>query len=464
MSPAGMLPLLWAQAAPGSTSPPPGPSPVQDADSLVAITLRRWCSSLTLTSPELTPSPVVIVAVAAGVFALFLLAVVAQGPGRAFRQFFDVPGNIRLVAQSIRRVQRSARLIAALLGSTVLVWSAHQMITYNRYDRLDELVLLRKLRSIGEMAFDHGALAALTPLRDLMGLGDNLVLLVAAAVLVFKLSADRWSDPTRGRQAGANVAPIPAWATLCWGGAWVFALYRLADSLVDPGGTPLGGCIVLEAGVLPPLMLMVDGLLLAWVVVELRDSNLGAYGDAGVNVPGILALLPGAMLACLLALPARYAATAVWLLTLHVPQFVVATGLVVLIKGWGLIILQAVAWPFLGMAGGLVWGRGGLGSTLRGYGRLLRAEGGRLAAVALLAAALSGGLSAVAYLVLMTFPASTWLLTAADAYAHYATLPVGLVLLAAMVELGERALPVAALAAAGSTRKAEAMAGAAVGG
>jgi hypothetical protein len=55
--------------------------------------------------------------------------------------------------------------------------------------------------------------------------------------------------------------------------------------------------------------------------------------------------------------------------------------------------------------------------------------------------------AALAYLMLLSLPASTWVLAAADGYAHFATLPVGLLLLSAMVELSERALPTAALAA-----------------
>ena len=49
----------------------------------------------------------------------------------------------------------------------------------------------------------------------------------------------------------------------------------------------------------------------------------------------------------------------------------------------------------------------------------------------------------VAYLLVLSLPTSTWALAAADSYAHYGTLPVGLVLLAALVELGERSLPMA---------------------
>ena len=49
----------------------------------------------------------------------------------------------------------------------------------------------------------------------------------------------------------------------------------------------------------------------------------------------------------------------------------------------------------------------------------------------------------MAYLLVLSLPYSTWALAAADSYAHYGTLPVGLVLLAALVELGERSLPMA---------------------
>ena len=63
-----------------------------------------------------------------------------------------------------------------------------------------------------------------------------------------------------------------------------------------------------------------------------------------------------------------------------------------------------------------------------------------------LAGLAAGGGAALAYLMVLSLPASTWVLAAADGYAHYATLPVGLLLLAALVELGERTRPTATLA------------------
>jgi hypothetical protein len=45
----------------------------------------------------------------------------------------------------------------------------------------------------------------------------------------------------------------------------------------------------------------------------------------------------------------------------------------------------------------------------------------------------------------LLLPAQAWVLPAADSYAHYATLPVGLWTLAALIELAERSLPSASL-------------------
>ena len=81
-----------------------------------------------------------------------------------------------------------------------------------------------------------------------------------------------------------------------------------------------------------------------------------------------------------------------------------------------------------GLVGVAAWGPGRIGPTLRLGPALLRIAGGRLAA-ALALAGLAGGLaSAGAYLAVLALPRQPWVLAAADSYAHYATLVVGLVL------------------------------------
>jgi hypothetical protein len=62
-----------------------------------------------------------------------------------------------------------------------------------------------------------------------------------------------------------------------------------------------------------------------------------------------------------------------------------------------------------------------------------------------LAGVAAGAISALAYLVVLSLPISTWALAAADSYAHYGTIPVGLILASSLIELGERSLPLATL-------------------
>jgi hypothetical protein len=83
--------------------------------------------------------------------------------------------------------------------------------------------------------------------------------------------------------------------------------------------------------------------------------------------------------------------------------------------------------------------------AVRGYLRLISAEGGHLLALLILAGLTAGSLSSLAYLLVLALPSQSWVLAAADGYSHYATLPIGLLMLAAFVELGERSLPTATL-------------------
>ena len=218
---------------------------------------------------------------------------------------------------------------------------------------------------------------------------------------------------------------------------------------------PVGGCMVAEAVVIPLLMLASDGILLAWILAELRDVSLGDTGNDKLQPMAAVALLPGAVAACLLAMPARYLATAILLGSYYLPDSVARTSVGALLRwqlGRGLADIQGVAILMLGLAGGVAWSRGTIEGALRGYVRMVAVEGGHLVALLALAGVFAGALSALAYTLVLSLPASPWALAVADGYAHYATLPVGLLTVAALVELGERALPTAALAEADPMR------------
>jgi hypothetical protein len=93
------------------------------------------------------------------------------------------------------------------------------------------------------------------------------------------------------------------------------------------------------------------------------------------------------------------------------------------------------------MAGVVAWGSGRVLEVFADFFGLLRAEGGRLVAMLGLTGLIAGAGTGVVYAVVLSLPAQPWVLAAADSYAHFFTLPVGLVGLAALVELGGRALP-----------------------
>lgn len=441
---------LWAQVAPAG-SPATGDTTAAD---LSLLALRRWCGSLTLSPADADPRIHGLLAWLTGLLLLALAMTALQGPRRAGRQFLDVLGHLRTIGRAVTRLRQAARLITVLLGSTVLVWTAAQLFRYQSVAGFENLALIRKSRSTVELAIDHGFLAAITPFRDVAGLGDNILLVLAATLLVFRRAADRWGVTA---PSVPGVAPLisrrmPPWSSVCWASAALYAIYRIAWLIGGYAGLPFGGCVILEAAFIPLLMLIVDGLTLAWVLVELRSISLGSAAPIGVDVAGTVNLLPGAMITCLLLLPARYSTSFVWLLAGHVPELVASSGLGLVTLGSGLVVLQSLALVFFALPGGLAWSRGGAGSAWRGMLRLARSEGGRILALTLLGTAVSGIVSALAYLILLSFPASSWLLLAADSYAHLATLPIALLTLAALVDLGERTLPTATLAEPNSSR------------
>ena len=406
-----------------------------DADALALLALRRWFASLTLSSPEATPRPWGACAWLLGLLVLWLVAAAAQGPVRALRQALDVPGLSRLLAAAVARLRGSGRVVAVLVGATVLSWTAGEAISFANQDRLAELVLLRKAKGLGELAFDQGALAALLPWRDVFGLGDVLVLTLAATAAAFRLSADRGGEVASSK--GAPAGHPAAGATFWWCATGLYAAFRVVMQLSGGGGLLLGGCLVVEVAGVPLLMLLADGLLLGWVLAELRAAGL----PEGSGAAEAITLAPGATLACLLALPARYLAAFVWLLWPYLPAELARPLLGVFLRGWGLVAVQAAAPALVGLAGVVAWTGGRPGAAIRGYGRLLRAEGGRLVALLGAAGLVAGVLSAAAYLILLSLPAQAWVLAAADSYAHYATLPVGLLTVSALVELGRRIPP-----------------------
>jgi hypothetical protein len=327
---------------------------------------------------------------------------------------------------------------------TVLAWTSNQLMRYARPQGKEDLLVLTRSLSMTEISFSQGVLAALTPLRDVLGLADLLPLLALATILVFRSATDLSGFAMRTPEPRTGPTGSLLETTLIWVGTSLYLLYRLAATAATAGEMPFLGLLGIEAVFVPLLMLLSDGILLAWLIAELRGEGLGEWSRGGLDLGSTIELLPVAALACFLAIPARYLAAVVVLIWSNVPPGAGATVIGQYLK-WqasrGLVDLQAVALTTTGVIAVVGWSQGRLGSVAWGFLQLLRAEGGRLAGLLIAAGLAAGALSAAVYPLVLALPSQPWVLLAADSYAHYATLPVGLFTLAALVELGERALP-----------------------
>ncbi len=276
------------------------------------------------------------------------------------------------------------------------------------------------------------------------------MLVLVAAIVVFRasLGSPGWGLPRDSDVHSFRPPTFGVWWIVIWSSAALYGLYRAVGWGAGTSDLPLGGCLVVEAVIIPALMLISDGFLLAWVLTELRNAGFETTGEDQLDIRQAVALMPAAALACALALPARYVATLVWLSLSYLPTWANETAWGQYIRwqlGWGLSDLQGAALIGLGIAGAVAWSRGTIRSAVAGFGRMLSSGGGYLVAVVAMAGIAACLLSAAVYAVVFLLPSQSWVLFAADSYAHYATLPVGLWTLAALIELGHRSLPTARL-------------------
>ncbi len=436
------MPQLWllAQATPIA----PGTDPAT-ASRLADIALRRWFNGLTLSPNSASPSLTPWMAWVAGLAALALLALLAQGPARLLTQLFDIPGHFRVVFASLGRFRRAGRLVAVLFGSMVLSWTSWQALHHTETRRAEDLAILLKNHPWQELAVEQGGLTAVTALRDLGGLADTSILLLAAGILYFRLSAERWNRLVSGPVEEG--LPLAGTSVPAWGCAWLYLFYRGVGMTLSSDGLPLNRLFGVDVVLIPVLTLACDSLILAWVLNELRH----AFSEAPAppldeSLAESLRLWPAAIVACLCILPARYLALTAWLSLPYLPGNTpesIRGVLREILRGNGLTWLQAVSLPLLPLVGVAAWGgsqRGRRGGLLRDTFALLRAEGGRLIAVVMGGTFACAGLSYLAYLALLSLPPQPWVLSAADSYSHYATLPAALLLAATLVELAGRAL------------------------
>ncbi len=243
---------FWAQV--------PAQAGAANPNSIALLALRRWCGSLTLSSPRAVPGWHGFWALLAGLVVLFLVVLVAQGPLGALRQLFDIPGHVRLVRDGTRRVRRAGRIVAALIGFTVVSWTAAQSLVFSREGGRTDLLLLTRSRGLTELAAEQGVLAGLTPLRDVAGLADNLPLLIVAAIVLFRASIEPQRSGEPGASAVGSGRAQPGWTTIVWGVGALYILYRIVARAAGSPELPFGNCLVVETILIPIGMAIVQRL------------------------------------------------------------------------------------------------------------------------------------------------------------------------------------------------------------
>src|SRR4051812_24951677 len=99
--------MVWAQTAAGAA---PGTTAGANSGATAILPFRRWYAGLTLSPPVNAPGLAWLWAIALGLAALLLVAMIVQGPGRALVQLLDVPGHLRLFSAAMGRLRKSGRM------------------------------------------------------------------------------------------------------------------------------------------------------------------------------------------------------------------------------------------------------------------------------------------------------------------------------------------------------------------
>ena len=409
--------------------------------------------------------PVRALVVAAGIGRhCWSLVLAVQGPVRALASVVRLSRALSgSSAGALDRPPPRGRVVAVTIGMTVLAWTGSQIRTYRpgtgrgRPDPPDQ-----GRGALGELAVEQGILAGLTPFARRRGPGGQPAVAAAwrrsCSSGLVDVRAD-WGGAYVGRSCSCVASTTSgSGVNLIWGsGCALLPLSAGVAGSRDPGDLPLGGCLMIEVPSIPPL----DDVLRRapcspGSCVELPQREPGDTATTRSRPIAVVGMLPGARADLPAVLPARYAGHGRRLGPAHLPSGGDAVPGRVTLRwqlNWGLADVQGAALASPGLAGAVAWSRGTVGGALCGaIVRLLAAEGGHL--LALLAPGRAGGRgsSGLAYVLVLSLPASTWVLAAADGYAHYATLPVGLLTVAALVELGSARSPRAPPAPAAAAR------------
>lgn len=413
-----------------------------DSTDAMILALKRWVGQGTLTTPRTTSATDLLARYWLFVLvAIVLIVLLIQGPGRFFAGLLRKSEFETTLKMGLRRLRARLLVPMAMFGLVLCSWSTSQLLQYGMTANLDSLMLTLRGKTVSSFALEQGILAALTPLRDLINLADIWPMVAAGLFFAFRYSSQAQWIPNSIKTRSQVRAQLLV--QFFWIVASVWLVYRLVLGVSGDGGLPLHSGAWFEIVVEPITMILIDATLLAWVIVELRDSLEKGSDQLAPDAEAVFGLFPAILLIAILLAPARVFAHVVWLTWNSVLETMGdsaelparAVEWVVWALSWGLIDLQIVVAPLAILAGAVAFGGGSIRSTLGIAWRTLRQRGSQYFLITLAFMAFAF-LSSSAMTVLMLYhPAEPWVLMAADFYAHLASLGLGLWYLSCLIEL-----------------------------
>ena len=374
---------------------------------------------------------------------LAIVTFLLQGDRKKWlRGLVDIRGHFEQLGAGLEILRRNKRPLWVVLAAAVVGWTGWSLGVWQEIESKDELegMLAVHENSATALAAAHGLAAAIVPLRDLVGLGDLMPLVLGACVLLFARTAEL-AQHLRIKTRAIENSRLKRRIGTIWIGLIILAAYRGLVFLVSPGNAPMADCMFINALAVPLLTLVADGILLSWVLTEFGRGLLNHFDWEPADSVAFTRSIPAAMLACGLANPGRYVilacaiaesqfnASSTWPASRWAPIV------------WGCTIAQVLGLAWFALPAIVaVNRRGRLFDIFRAYVTLLRRAGGQVVGLTALAIVLNWLALLPFYWIFGTMQRETWSLVGAASYGHYATLIVGIILLAGTAQLAYQEL------------------------
>lgn len=414
--------------------PTPAPPPT------IAPLLRRFFQS-GLAQPPGSIAYVLLALIAALVLFAVVAGLLQRDWNKWLRGLFDVRGHFEQIGAGLEIIRRNKRPLWVTLVAAVISWSVWALKVWRERTNIADIESMLQVHgnSAASFAWSNALAASLAPLRDLLSLGDLLPLAIIACLVLFARTAEISQHLRTKTRAMENVMLKRRVGTI-WVAMIVLVAYRVIGFTMDPVTTvtapTASGCLYIDALLLPVALLVADGMLLSWVLAEYGRGVCGRFEWDSSDTAAFARGIPAAMCACGLANLGRYLALgfAMWEQQSNSPTKWSA-------KTWEPLILAASILQVIG----LVWfafpavlaveRRGRLKDKFSSFVTLLRRAGGKVVGFTVLGLVLNMAVVVPFYWIFGKMQAETWSLVGAASYGHYATLLLGLVLLAGATQL-----------------------------